>query len=89
MSWESALVEKSDSKENQNKKIQIIILGKSRDPAASHWIQSPNCIPSFRLPFIIMARSSSNTYLLIILGIFAFCLTNNGVYAFGAGNIPS
>lgn len=34
-----------------------------------------------------MARST--TYLLVLFVIFAFCLSNNGVYAFGAGNIPS
>ena len=47
---------------------------------------------SFRSVFlsaITMARSNSNSYLLISLVIFAFCLANNGVYAFGAGNIPS
>ncbi|KAF6744747.1 heterokaryon incompatibility protein Het-C-domain-containing protein [Ephemerocybe angulata] len=33
--------------------------------------------------------SRNTTYLLIAVFIFAFCLSNNGVYAFGAGNIPS
>ncbi|KAF5381282.1 hypothetical protein D9615_008357 [Tricholomella constricta] len=32
---------------------------------------------------------SNITILLLLLFIFAFCLSNNGVYAFGAGNIPS
>jgi len=41
------------------------------------------------LSAITMARSNSNSYLLITLVIFAFCLANNGVSAFGAGNIPS
>ncbi|KAF9010021.1 heterokaryon incompatibility protein Het-C-domain-containing protein [Cyathus striatus] len=33
--------------------------------------------------------SSNLTLLFILLFIFAFCLSGNGVYAFGAGNIPS
>ncbi|TEB34401.1 Het-C-domain-containing protein [Coprinellus micaceus] len=33
--------------------------------------------------------SRSTTYLLLAVFIFAFCLSHNGVYAFGAGNIPS
>ncbi|KAH9478428.1 hypothetical protein JR316_0008883 [Psilocybe cubensis] len=33
--------------------------------------------------------SKSPPFLLILFVIFAFCLANNGVYAFGAGNIPS
>ncbi|RXW13961.1 hypothetical protein EST38_g11892 [Candolleomyces aberdarensis] len=33
--------------------------------------------------------SRNHTYLLLLVFIFAFCLSNNGVYAFGAGNIPS
>ncbi|KAF4618696.1 hypothetical protein D9613_010141 [Agrocybe pediades] len=32
---------------------------------------------------------SNTTYLLTIFVVLAFCLSNNGVYAFGAGNIPS
>ncbi|KJA23049.1 hypothetical protein HYPSUDRAFT_66529 [Hypholoma sublateritium FD-334 SS-4] len=35
-----------------------------------------------------MARRNT-TYLLVLFVIFAFCLSQNGVYAFGAGNIPS
>ncbi|KIM46972.1 hypothetical protein M413DRAFT_440527 [Hebeloma cylindrosporum] len=35
-----------------------------------------------------MARSNT-TFLLILVVLFAFCLSGNGVYAFGAGNIPS
>ncbi|KAF9485078.1 Het-C-domain-containing protein [Pholiota conissans] len=35
-----------------------------------------------------MARSNT-TYLLVLFILFAFCLSQNGVYAFGAGNIPS
>ncbi|KAF8965033.1 heterokaryon incompatibility protein Het-C-domain-containing protein [Flammula alnicola] len=35
-----------------------------------------------------MARSNT-TFLLILFVLFAFCLSQNGVYAFGAGNIPS
>ncbi|KAJ2919808.1 hypothetical protein MD484_g554, partial [Candolleomyces efflorescens] len=33
--------------------------------------------------------SHNSTYLLLLVFIFAFCLSNNGVHAFGAGNIPS
>ncbi|KAG2363672.1 heterokaryon incompatibility protein Het-C-domain-containing protein [Suillus spraguei] len=33
--------------------------------------------------------SVSPTLFLLLFFIFAFCLSNNGVYAFGAGNIPS
>ncbi|KAJ2927988.1 hypothetical protein H1R20_g9098, partial [Candolleomyces eurysporus] len=33
--------------------------------------------------------SRNHSYLLLLVFIFAFCLSNNGVYAFGAGNIPS
>ncbi|KAG2069173.1 Het-C-domain-containing protein [Suillus decipiens] len=33
--------------------------------------------------------SVSPTFFLLLFFIFAFCLSNNGVYAFGAGNIPS
>ncbi|PPQ86627.1 hypothetical protein CVT25_006811 [Psilocybe cyanescens] len=33
--------------------------------------------------------SNNSPFLLILFVIFAFCLSNNGVYAFGAGNIPS
>ncbi|PPR00750.1 hypothetical protein CVT24_000775 [Panaeolus cyanescens] len=36
-----------------------------------------------------MARSSNTSFLLAIFVVFAFCLSNNGVYAFGAGNIPN
>ncbi|KAG6873655.1 hypothetical protein C0995_012588 [Termitomyces sp. Mi166 len=31
----------------------------------------------------------TNTHILLFLVVFAFCLSGNGVYAFGAGNIPS
>ncbi|KAF8155752.1 heterokaryon incompatibility protein Het-C-domain-containing protein [Crassisporium funariophilum] len=34
-----------------------------------------------------MARST--TFYLVLVVLFAFCLSENGVYAFGAGNIPS
>ncbi|PPQ80232.1 hypothetical protein CVT26_012030 [Gymnopilus dilepis] len=38
-----------------------------------------------------MGRYSSNSsyYLFLVVFFFAFCLSGNGVYAFGAGNIPS
>jgi NAD/NADP transhydrogenase beta subunit len=51
-----------------------------------HWFVS---FLSILLSAITMARSNSTAYPLIILVIFAFCLASNGVYAFGAGNIPS
>ncbi|CAA7264296.1 unnamed protein product [Cyclocybe aegerita] len=35
-----------------------------------------------------MARSNT-PYFLLLFVVLAFCLSNNGVYAFGAGNIPS
>lgn len=37
----------------------------------------------------IMARNNSSMFLLVFFVIFAFCLSHKGVYAFGAGNIPS
>jgi hypothetical protein len=36
-----------------------------------------------------MARNNGSLFLLLFFVIFAFCLSQKGVYAFGAGNIPS
>ncbi|KAF8903359.1 heterokaryon incompatibility protein Het-C-domain-containing protein [Gymnopilus junonius] len=36
-----------------------------------------------------LLQYQQHTYLFLVVFFFAFCLSNNGVYAFGAGNIPS
>jgi len=51
-------------------------------------ISPPNYSLQSGLATSIMARSNT-AFLLILFIIFAFCLSGNGVYAFGAGNIPS
>lgn len=45
------------------------------------------CLSRFLDQHTIMPRN--RTILLLLFFIFAFCLSSNGVHAFGAGNIPS
>jgi hypothetical protein len=56
--------------------------------------QSVRHLPASQLKSIRRFHSpgpmpSNTTFLILLFVLFAFCLSQNGVYAFGAGNIPS